>query len=259
MERLNNRARRYRDWGPPIFSPPFIAARLAAARSHPPRRSSCSVSSSRRRAVRPLTLELEGFTAFKQKTCIDFSTLDLFAITGPTGAGKSSLIDAMAYALYGRVPRISNEIGACLSQGMDRMYVQLVFRAGADTYRVFRETRRAGGSDARRLGSGNVRLERCRDGDWEPLEDRAGRANQRVEAVLGLDFDGFTWSIVLPQGQFQGFLAGAPDKRREVLRGLLRMDIYERVGARARALGAQLGQRIGDMQLRLDEDFADAA
>src|SRR6266508_3195390 len=233
MAQPNSQGQRCPAWVPPICSPPFIAARSVADRSHPRRRSSCSVSSSRRRAVRPLTLELEGFTAFKQKTCIDFSTLDLFAITGPTGAGKSSLIDAMAYALYGRVPRISNEIGACLSQGMDRMYVQLVFRAGADTYRVFRETRRAGGSDARRLGSGNVRLERCRDGDWEPLEDRAGRANQRVEAVLGLDFDGFTRSIVLPQGQFQEFLAGAPDIRTEFLRGALGVELHDRVGDRA--------------------------
>ena len=56
--------------------------------------------------MRPLRLELEGFTSFKERLALDFDGLDLFAITGPTGAGKSSLIDALVFALYGQVPRV---------------------------------------------------------------------------------------------------------------------------------------------------------
>ena len=79
--------------------------------------------------MRPVRIEIEGFTAFKQPACLDFSDLDLFAITGPTGAGKSSLIDAISYALYGRVPRVNNEVGVCISLGMERMHVMLEFEA----------------------------------------------------------------------------------------------------------------------------------
>src|SRR5207247_6719862 len=68
-------------------------------------------------------LEIEGFTSFRSPTCLDMTELDLFAVTGPTGAGKSSLIDAICYALYGRVPRVTNEVAACISQGMERMRV----------------------------------------------------------------------------------------------------------------------------------------
>src|SRR5438046_6646606 len=105
-----------------------------------------------RKSVQPIRIELEGFTAFHERACLDFSSLDLFAITGPTGAGKSSLIDAISYALYGRVPRVGTNISACISQGCPRMWVQLDFQAGDGAYRIFRETRRS--------GQGAIRLER---------------------------------------------------------------------------------------------------
>ena len=61
--------------------------------------------------MRPLRLEVGGFTSFAEKQVVDFSGLDLFAITGPTGAGKSSLIDALVFALYGQVPRVGDMVG----------------------------------------------------------------------------------------------------------------------------------------------------
>jgi DNA repair protein SbcC/Rad50 len=203
-----------------------------------------------RRQVRPLTLELEGFTAFRSRTIVDFSQLDLFAITGPTGAGKSSLIDAISYALYGRVPRVSNEVSACISQGIDRMQVSLTFRAGALDYRVFRE--------ARRKGAGNVRLEKMGTSDWEPLADRSREVNEKVERIVGLDFDGFTRSVLLPQGQFQEFLAGAPDKRREVLKRLLRLEVYERTRQRAASEASSKKARVEEIERWLRDELADA-
>src|SRR5687767_13999727 len=110
--------------------------------------------------MRPLRLEIEGFTAFRNRACLDFEDLDLFAITGPTGAGKSSLIDAICYALYGRIPRMGNQVGGAISQGLERMQVTLEFRAGGRAYRVLRETRRK--------GNGNVRLEQHDGTDWVP-------------------------------------------------------------------------------------------
>src|SRR3954462_15959308 len=101
--------------------------------------------------MRPLKLEIEGFTAFDKPAYVPFEDLDLFAITGPTGAGKSSLIDAMCYALYGRIPRVNSEIASCISLGLDRLQVTFAFRAGEHDYLVYRETRCK--------GAPNVRLE----------------------------------------------------------------------------------------------------
>ena len=60
--------------------------------------------------MRPVRLEIQGLTAFKERQEIDFAGLDLFAITGPTGAGKTTLVDAITYALFGEVPRVGDSI-----------------------------------------------------------------------------------------------------------------------------------------------------
>jgi DNA repair protein SbcC/Rad50 len=199
--------------------------------------------------MRPLKLELEGFTAFREPTCLDLAELDLFAITGPTGAGKSSLIDAIAYALYGRVPRVHNEVGACISQGMDRMRVTLEFLAGEERYRVYRETRRK--------GAGAVRLDHCLGADWQPELDRAREVTDRISEIVGLDYEGFTRSVLLPQGQFQEFLAGSAEKRRAVLGSLLRLDVYNRMRGRATAMAAEMKTRLDERERAL-EALADA-
>jgi exonuclease SbcC len=199
--------------------------------------------------MRPLRLEIEGFTSFRNPVHLDMSELDLFAITGPTGAGKSSLIDAIAYALYGRVPRVTAEVGAVISLGMERMRVTLEFLAGEDRYRVYRETRRK--------GAPNVRLDRWRDGDWQAQLDRAREVTERIEQIVGLDYDGFTRSVLLPQGQFQEFLAGSAEKRRAVLGSLLRLDVYNRMRGRATAIAAELKTRLDERERAL-EALADA-
>ena len=108
--------------------------------------------------MRPLRLELEGFTSFAEHTELDFSALELFAITGPTGAGKSSLIDAIVFALYGWVPRVGKEYRQLISHSAERLAVQLEFQVGADRFRVSRTVRKSDG----RI---QARLERLVDGD----------------------------------------------------------------------------------------------
>src|SRR5207244_2227676 len=141
--------------------------------------------------MRPLRLELEGFTSFRQRIVVDFSTLDLFAITGPTGAGKSSLIDAMIFALYGQVPRVGREYRQLLSHGAERLAVQLDFQVGPDHYRVSRTARR---SDARV----QARLEHLENGDVESLAGSVRDIEEQVERIIGLDYEAFTRSVVLP-------------------------------------------------------------
>ena len=101
--------------------------------------------------MRPLRLDLEGFTSFKEKQTIDFSDLDLFAVTGPTGAGKSSLIDAMVFALYGQVPRVGDDYKQLISHGAERLNVLFEFEVGSSRhrYRIARTARPAGTSKQR--------------------------------------------------------------------------------------------------------------
>jgi exonuclease SbcC len=173
--------------------------------------------------VRPLHLTLDGFTSFRAPVALDFSSLDLFAITGPTGAGKSSLIDALTFALYGQVPRVGREYRQLMSHGAERLSVKLDFRMGEETYRIARTLKSSGAPQSR--------LERVSKTGTHPVADRVKDIEDEVGRILGLDYDGFTRSVVLPQGQFDAFLKGKPEERRKILVTLLGLDVYERMHA----------------------------
>jgi exonuclease SbcC len=200
--------------------------------------------------VRPLRLDVEGFTSFAEKQSIDFSELDLFAITGPTGAGKSSLIDALVFALYGQVPRVGDDYKQLISHGADRLSVLLEFEVGGQRYRMART--------ARRTGASKQRLERLEDEGARPLADRAREIRVRIEEILGLDYDGFTRAVVLPQGQFDAFLTGEPKERRKILVSLLNLGIYDAIQKLANQRGRDARQEAAFIGEQLERDFAEA-
>ncbi|MFP4122706.1 AAA family ATPase [Coleofasciculus sp.] len=166
--------------------------------------------------MRPIKLTLEGFTSFRTRQTLDFSTLDLFSITGSTGAGKSSLLDAITYALYGKVARKSN-IGELVSQGASELKVEFQFFVKQTEYKVTRTWRYRPSTPLTKL-----LLDKGQNGTWE-------RCDLKIEDILSMDFDTFTRVIVLPQGQFDEFLKGNATKRRELLRQLAGFEIFERM------------------------------
>ena len=86
--------------------------------------------------MRPRRLEIDGFTAFRDLQVVDFSELDLFVITGPTGAGKTSLLDAIALSLYGVVPRMGKHgLGELVSHGKPEARILLEFDADPEKVR----------------------------------------------------------------------------------------------------------------------------
>jgi exonuclease SbcC len=203
--------------------------------------------------VRPTKLSIQGLTAYKQPVEIDFTDLDLFAITGPTGAGKSSLVDAITFALFGKAPRVGNSVKELISQGEERLKVTLEFTTNGDRYRIYRSTARKGPAP--------VQLERFhaeRD-EWVPEEvDRVRDTNAFVEELLQMDYEAFVRSVLLPQGQFQEFLAGDRDQRRKVLDGLLRLNVFAVMHQRANATAAEQIRKADDYRQRLDTEMADA-
>jgi exonuclease SbcC len=198
--------------------------------------------------MRPLRLEIEGFTSFRERVCLDFEGLDLFAITGPTGAGKSSLVDAMVFALYGQVPRVGNQYAQLLSHGKERLSVRLDFAVGDEHYRVARTLRTT--------GTPQTRLEKITGGTLEPLADRVKDAAEQVERLIGLDYDGFVRAVVLPQGQFDAFLRGEPKERRKILVALLRLSAYEKMHEAANRRAAESRREAEFIAGQLAQDFA---
>jgi exonuclease SbcC len=193
---------------------------------------------------------VEGFTSFRDKVLLEFSGLDLFAITGPTGAGKSSLIDAIVFALYGQVPRVGDDYKQLISHGKERLTVMLEFSVGKESYRIVRT--------ARPDKPSQQRLERITTGTAEPVADRAREIRTEVDRILGLDYDGFTRSVVLPQGQFDAFLKGKPEERRKILVALLSLSVYERMQKIANQRGADAKKEADLIKRQLETDFATA-
>lgn len=197
--------------------------------------------------MRPLKLSLKGFTAFRDEQSVDFSQLDIFAIAGPTGAGKSSILDAMTYALYGKVERVSNECSQLISQGLPGMAVKFEFSCGNEQYRVARRTTRKSPTD--------VVLERSVDGEWAPEAGKVREVGQRIERIIGLDYDGFTRAVLLPQGKFDQFLAGDAGTRRKILTDLLGLQIFERMAAHARRQAVASDVEIKTTRNFLETEF----
>ena len=184
--------------------------------------------------MRPLELELEGFAAFRERTHVDFRDADLFAIVGATGHGKSSLIDAISFALYGKVPRHGErDIAPVMTLGCNETRVSFTFELAGVSYIATRVLRRnATGDGATTRG---LRLEQVRpDGGTEVLAGAAREFQPAIQKLVGLDFDQFTKCVVLPQGQFASFLHARAGDRVAILSALLDLGRYDRMATVAR-------------------------
>ncbi|MHA6618583.1 AAA family ATPase [Pseudonocardia sp. DLS-67] len=214
--------------------------------------------------MRPVVLEMAGFGSFREPTTVDFAGADYFAFVGPTGAGKSTVIDALTFALYGSVPRWDNSrtVALALAPTVNRGTVRLVFDVGGARYVAARELRRAasGGVSVR-----GARLERLRDPagtggpgeESEPLADGAGPVTKAVEELLGLPFGDFCTCVVLPQGEFAEFLHTEPRKRQEKLVRILGLGVYDVIAREANSEAAAQRQRAEVLAEQLSA-YADA-
>lgn len=203
--------------------------------------------------MRPLSLDLQGFTCFRDpQPTLDLSTLSLFAITGPTGAGKSSVLDAITFALYGRVPRMAGaSVKDLISHGRDRMTVTLRFAVRDRQFLVTRIVRRT-------TTAGSCQLDEIIGGLATPVASGAREVSAAVERLVGLDYEAFTHAVILPQGEFARFLKGDPAQRRRILQELLRLTVYGRMqklaGERCRD-----ARRDVELYARQIEEHADAS
>ncbi|WP_191983949.1 AAA family ATPase [Amycolatopsis eburnea] len=215
--------------------------------------------------MRPVLLEMTGFASFREKTEISFADTDYFALVGPTGSGKSTVIDALTFALYGSVARWDHEglVAPALAPTANRATVRLVFDAGGTRYHVVREVRRSGGKKPT-VSVKNVRLERLIDptalggpeDDADPVAADS-EVTPAIERLLGLTFKHFCTCVALPQGDFAEFLHAKAADRQKILIKLLGLEVYERIGRRAGVTAEQQKQRAAVLTEQLGS-YADA-
>ncbi|MBM4362791.1 MAG: AAA family ATPase, partial [Deltaproteobacteria bacterium] len=192
--------------------------------------------------MRPLSLELAWFGPYGAgPTRIDFDALDpLFLITGDTGAGKTSLFDAMSYALYG-LPlgtRGGLTVRSQLAGEGDSTWVRFVFECGGERYRVERSPHR---EVAKQRGKGfrveqTLTLERLagQPPAWAALPGRPRDLDEKIRSeILHLAHEEFSRILVLPQGEFQRLLEMDSGERQGLLEKLFPTDAHEAITQRA--------------------------
>ncbi|GAA3457198.1 AAA family ATPase [Dactylosporangium matsuzakiense] len=224
--------------------------------------------------MRPVRLDLDGFTVFREPTTVDFTDTDFFALVGPTGSGKSTVLDAICFALYGTVPRWGDRraIGNALAPSAAEARVRLIFESAGKRYVLTRVVRRdtkgtvstkhAGlemltpGLDLTKLEFGLEQSDIA-----EVLAGTPGEVDTAVLTVVGLPYEQFTKCVVLPQGEFAAFLHAKPAERQKILVNLLGLEVYGRIREKAQseATTAETKLKVLDDQLHAFADIDDAA
>jgi exonuclease SbcC len=185
--------------------------------------------------MRILQLRFKNLNSLVGEWLIDLSHPEyvadgIFAITGPTGAGKSTILDAICLALYGRTPRLrnisksSNEI---MSRQTGECFAELIFETNAGKYRCHWSQHRA-----RKKAEGELQSPKHEIADvlsGKIIESKIRGVADKIEKATGMDFDRFTRSMLLAQGGFAAFLQADADQRAPILEQITGTEIYSHI------------------------------
>src|SRR5918992_25160 len=185
-------------------------------------------------------LEITAFGPFPGTAEIDFDALSaagLFLIHGHTGAGKTSVLDAVCFALYARVPGARKTIKRLRSDHAAPGAAPRVMLEATVRGRRLRITRSPEWERPKRTGAGTTRqhaaviVEEFRHGEWTGRSTRIGEADHFVRELLGMSAEQFCQVAMLPQGEFAAFLRAGAEERRKVLEKLFATEVFTQVEA----------------------------
>ncbi|RVU32795.1 AAA family ATPase [Neptunomonas marina] len=210
-----------------------------------------------------LSLRFKNLNSLKGEWKINFAAAPfvdsgLFAITGPTGAGKTTILDAICLALYHRTPRIdtiSKTSNQLMTRGTAESLAEVVFEIKQQRYRAFWSQRRSRDRADGNLQEAKVELaklagEQAEEG--EILASQVKRKNELIESISGLDFARFTKSMLLSQGQFAAFLNASANERAELLEELTGTEIYSLISEKVHQTHSETKNQLAQLNAQLD-------
>ena len=188
--------------------------------------------------MKPISLTIEAFGPYRDSVTLDFSALQdhsMFLISGPTGAGKTSILDAMVYALYGEPSgevRKTDAIRSDFAEPERMTRVDFSFAIGEAQYRVERLPKQL---VAKKRGTGmreqnaSATVYEMKDGEWKVIATSAAAIRDTVQRIIGFRKDQFLQVVLLPQGEFRKLLVASTSEREELLHTLFRTELYRKL------------------------------
>lgn len=164
-----------------------------------------------------------GLRSWKTERELRFEGVDLAAVIGPTGAGKSSILEGIVYALYNGSTYDKRGVGSLISSDAKTMSVTLDFDANGERWRAIRSTSRSN------YPPSVHKLSCLTNPAAHPAAEGERAVNAAIEELIGLDFDQFLTAVLLPQGRFQTLLMASPGERAGILKGVFRLDELDEI------------------------------
>ena len=188
--------------------------------------------------MRPLRLEMTAFGPYPKEVILDFSVLanqSMFLITGPTGAGKTSILDAIVYALYGQTSgglRDGSDMRSDYADATTPTAVVFEFQVGDHRYRLERtpkqELQKKRGTGTRTVLA-TAAISEWIDEDWKLLTTKAQEIRDYVQQIIGFRVDQFLQVVLLPQGDFRKLLVAPTSEREVLLHTIFKTLVYKRM------------------------------
>ncbi|HVU10697.1 MAG TPA: SMC family ATPase, partial [Phototrophicaceae bacterium] len=194
----------------------------------------------------PIRLEIKNFLAYRSPDSVRFDGIHLACLTGVNGAGKSSLLDAITWALWGKARAKRDE--ELVHLGQNDMYVLLEFEQQGLRYQVIRRRNRG-----RSVGSLEL-FSLDEDGNPNNISEPNMRATQeRINRLLNLDYETFVHSAFLQQGKADAFTTKTPRERKQILSDILGLARWEGYEEAAKAKVKEIETEIATLRLRIEE------
>lgn len=213
--------------------------------------------------MKPIHLTISGWGPYKEREEIDFEALSargIFLITGPTGAGKTTIFDAVTYALYGNVSgemREKNSVRSHFAQGDTKTYVELIMEHNKKRYQIRRNpeyqrpSKRKNGADTLVTEKENALLTLPDGSKTEGVRE----VNKRVQELLLLDYRQFKQISMIAQGEFSRFLTAASAEKTKIFREIFSTSIYDAFAAGLKKAALEAEKRVVEYHHRMDENI----
>ncbi|WP_455655411.1 AAA family ATPase [Phascolarctobacterium sp.] len=189
--------------------------------------------------MKPLQLTMRAFGAYADEQTIDFTLLgdkNFFLIHGPTGSGKTTILDAISFALYGSASgdlRESKSLRSDYAPAEQKTEVEFTFKSGEHIYQVLRapeqELRKQRGEGTRKVPAAAALFKLLSDGSKDPLAAKSDEVTKKITEIIGFKAEQFRQIVLLPQGEFRRFLIAESKDRKAILETIFKTELYRRI------------------------------